>query len=105
MIKSKIKFKNSKINPTDFHTIWPEISKNYGSLFFKISKLFSKITKTPKISENIFKLLKTSKISQNYDKIEFQKIIFKNKSARFSYKMAQNSSKLRIFIFQNSKNF
>ena len=65
---------NSKINLLDFHTIWPKTHQNYGSLFSK-----------------------TSKISKNSRK-------FKNKSYRFSYKMARNLVKLRIFIFQNSRN-
>ena len=49
---------NSKINPTDFHTILPKTHQNYGSLFFKILK-------TSKNWKIIFKNF--SKISENLE--------------------------------------
>ena len=58
----------------------------------KITDLyFSKITKTSKILKIFLKILR-----------KFRK--FENKSWQFSYKMARNLVKLRIFIFKNSKN-
>ena len=34
-------YKIPKINPDKFHTKWPEISKNYGSLFSKFSEILA----------------------------------------------------------------
>ena len=83
--KTSQNLENSKINLLDFHTIWPEISKNYGYLFFKIQTISTKFNKLPENSGKLFS--KTSQILSN---------LIKSKS--FFTKTSQN-------YFQNSKNF
>jgi hypothetical protein len=76
-----------------------------GNLIFKNPDFGTKFLYKMYVAYNLLRIqlklyeIKNPKISKN----KFPK--FKNKSARFSYKMAQILRKLRIFIFQNSAKF